>query len=475
MRGMVAVWLLLATSTAAAERPHVLFIAVDDLRPQLSCYGAWPMTTPNLDRLARTGRIFMRHYVQVPTCGASRFALWTGQYPRRPEALSNLAFRLLHEPASEPRPTTLPELFRQAGYRTESLGKVSHHPDGRLEGRIEMPEAWDDVWGPTGHWGDAEATYFGYADGSTRRRGESPAYESADVPDDGYADGLIAAEAVRRLQRLAQSPEQPFFLAVGFFKPHLPFNAPSGDWARYNPDAIRMAVHRRPPTGVDAAISLHPGNELLGQYTLGGQRCQRVDDVQARWLTHGYFAATTYVDRQVGRVLDELERLGLSERTIVVVWGDHGWHLGELGVWGKHTLHEHSLRSALIVRTPQMQRPGVGTYNIVQSVDLYPTLLELCRVSGPVPPEARSFARMLTELPLNRNEPACSFWHRGPHDGHTLRTDRWRLTEWRLRATGEVVQVELYDHHADPDETRNLATRRPHVVARLRPLLTTAP
>ena len=453
-----------AQDATAPQRLNVLFIAVDDLRPQLGCYGHAEMVTPALDKLAREGRLFDRHYVQAPTCGASRAALLTGRYPARPGAYENGAIAT-RPPAQVGRDVVLPQLFRDNGYTTVSIGKITHEPDGKLrDGRPEAPGAWDEVGAPSGKWGSAWDAFFGYADGSTRVPEKSPATESADVPDDGYPDGLIAGAAVAKLREL-EAGNKPFFLAVGFFKPHLPFNAPQRYWVLYDPAKIPAPAHRTPPSGVDPAISLHESFELTPRYT-GLATPGVVTEAEARHLRHGYAACVSYVDAQIGEVLDELDRLGLRERTIVVVWGDHGWHLGEHGVWGKHTLHEVALRAPLIIRSPRPAAPGKASSALIESVDIYPTLAELCGLTAPADLDGTSFAAALADPAAAGKPAAYGFWARGR--AHSIRTDTHRFTEWRdADDPSKVIQVELYDHESDPNETRNIAAQHAQLVAAL--------
>jgi arylsulfatase A-like enzyme len=446
---------------SAAPPPNILFIAIDDLRPQLHCYGCEEMKTPSIDRLAQEGRLFTRHYVQVPTCGASRCALLTGRYPAQPEHYGNNAFLALPRSAAS-AVSTLPGLFRSQGYHTASIGKITHSPDGMTDsGEPELPFSWDEVGVPTGRWRTGWDAFFAYADGSTRIPGETPATERANVPDDGYPDGLIAEAAIEKLHELK---EQPFFLAVGFFKPHLPFNAPSRYWELYDDAGMPPAPNADAPIGVDPAISLHKSGELTPRYT-GLKQAGVVDEEEATRLRHAYAACVSYVDAQVGRVLDELDQLGLNDNTIVVLWGDHGWHLGEHGVWGKHSLHEVALRSPLIVRVPQQPHAGEPSGAIVESVDVFPTLVELCGLSVPQV-DGKSFAAALKDPAADGKEAALGFWAGGR--AHSLRTERYRLTEWRDRADpARVAQVELYDHHSDRHETKNIAADRPELVEEL--------
>ena len=447
-----------------AAPPNILFIAIDDLRPQLGAYGESIMQTPNLDRLAAEGRLFTRHYVQVPTCGASRYALLTGTRPHLPEHLNNAAFENLLPREEQEQPESFAHLFRRNGYYTASIGKVSHTPDGRLfeydgtgEGRLEMPFSWDKVWGPVGKWETGWNAFFGYADGSNRNmeRGAYPAYESAAVPDTSYPDGLIAEEAIRTLREVG---DRPFLLAVGFFKPHLPFTAPKKYWDLYDRHAIDLSPNPEAPDGI-VEESLHPSNEMFRNYAhaVKGGAGVRIDDDQARLLRHAYYASVSFADAQAGKVLDELDRLGLRENTIVVVWGDHGWHLGDHTLWGKHATFERALRSTLIVQTPGMPHPGAPANGIVETLDLYPTLAELAGLAPPEGLGGASIVDILNTPDRAGKDAAYGYWR----NRRTIRTDRYRFTLY------EDGQTELFDHQTDPHETANIAGQFPDVVSAL--------
>ncbi len=460
------------TDRSAVQRPYnVLFIAIDDLRPELGAYGETHMVTPNLDRLAAEGRMFRNHFVQAPTCGASRFSLLTGIRPRSSDHLSNDAFvRLLPREEAE-RPESVAHLFRRNGYYTAAVGKVSHYPDGRVytyqgegDGRPEMPFSWDESTGPADKWGTAWNAFFGYADGSNRNqaRGVAPAFESADVSDSDYPDGLIAATAV---EKLAELRDRPFFLAVGFHKPHLPFTAPQRYWDLYDADAIELSENPDAPTDTHAA-AVHDSNEMFGNYghpVERGAAGERLDDAYARTLRHAYFAAVSYVDAQVGTVIDALERYELAGDTVVVVWGDHGWHLGDHTIWGKHSTFERALRSVLIVRVPEIPDPGTPADGLVESLDLYPTLAEIAGLSAPAGLDGVSLVPLLDDPHHPGKDGAFGYWQ----GRRTLRTQRFRLT---LYDEGEPA-VELFDHRTDLGETTNVADAYPEVVARLLPQL----
>lgn len=446
------------------KKPNILFIAIDDLRPELGAYGESHMITPNLDQLAQEGRLFTRHFVQVPTCGASRYALLTGKRPVSPEHLNNQVFERLSG-LEQAQPESFAHLFRQNGYYTASIGKISHMPDGRVytyegegDGALEMPLSWDKVWGPVGKWGTAWNAFFGYADGSNRnmQRGAYPAFEFAAVPDTAYPDGLIAEEAIRVLREVKSDP---FLLAVGFYKPHLPFTAPQKYWDLYDTTEIEVSPNPERPQGIQEG-ALHPSNEMFRNYgpheSKGGAGVQ-IDTTYARKLRRAYFASVSYVDAQVGKVLDALKELGLSENTIVVVWGDHGWHLGDHTLWGKHATFDRALRSALIIRTPAMEKAGVSADGLVETLDLYPTLAALAGLELPEGLGGESIVPLLNDPSNPGKDAALSYWR----NRRSMRTDQYRITVF------DDGGVELFDHFTDPLETENIATNHPEIVATL--------
>lgn len=457
------------------KRPNVLFIAVDDLRPELGAYGNAIVKSPHMDKLAAEGLVFRNHYVQVPTCGASRYSLLTGKLPRTKTHLSNEAIRLLISGEQEKEtPESFVHHFRRNGYYTVGIGKISHYVDGLVYGytddpegaKLEMPYSWDEMLFDPGKWGTGWNAFFGYADGSNRqsRNKMVPPYESAEVGDEGYPDGLSAKLATEKLKELA-AKGGPFFMGVGFFRPHLPFNAPKKYWDLYDAAAIPLTPSPDIPQNVHPA-SLHNSGEF-NSYLSGEEHpslSQPVSDAYARKLKHAYFASVSYVDAQVGKVLDELDRLGLSENTIVVLWGDHGWHLGDHRVWGKHTIFEKALRSPLIIKVPGMKGKG-SCDQIVSSVDIYPTLMELCKIKMPYEADGTSMVSLFRNPKSKKwNNKAYSYFN----NGISLRTRQYRLTRYYRE---EEPTVELYDHAKDPAENHNVAQERPDIVKQLMPVL----
>ena len=454
---------------------NVLLICVDDLRPELGCYGADYIKSPNLDRLASKGAIFTNHFATVPTCGASRLSMLTGMLPRTRRHLSNEAIRtfISEKPESE-MPETFIHHLKRNGYYTVGIGKISHYADGLLYGytdpvgtKRELPQSWDELAFEAGRWDTGWNAFFGYADGTNRqsRNKQVKPYEKYEVGDNGYPDGLIADLAMRKLKELSQK-DQAFFLGVGFFKPHLPFNAPAKYWDMYRDDEIPLTPSPDVPEDVNPA-SLHASGEFNG-YLSGDEHPSLqtpVSDQYQKKIRHAYFAAVSYVDAQIGKVLDELERLNLSHNTIVIVWGDHGWHLGDHRVWGKHTLFERALKSPLIIRVPGKVAPGGKIDRIVSSIDIYPTLMELCDVEMTFKTDGNSMVTLFNDADRHPWRDAAWGYFR---EGITLRTPEYRLTKY-FRSDQPVI--ELFDHKVDGLENRNVAAQHPDIVQKLLPLV----
>jgi len=454
------------------DKPNVVFISIDDLRPELGCYGNPIIMTPNINKLAAEGHVFKRHYVQVPTCGASRYSLLTGFRPKAKIYLNNNIFETeVANKKEQDRPESFIHHLRRQGYHTVGIGKISHSADGLVYGyeeevstKRELPYSWDELLFNSGKWETGWNAFFGYASGENRQilnRQVKP-YEAAEVDDLGYPDGLIAKAAVEKLKHLADL-NQPFFLGVGFFKPHLPFNAPKQYWDIYQRESMPLAPDSFISKDINSA-SLHNSGEFNG-YKLGDEMAslnKAVSDEYAKKLIHAYYAAVSYIDAQVGLVIKEIESLNLSDNTIVVIWGDHGWHLGNDRVWGKHTLFETALKSALIIKVPG----GItGTSDaIVETVDLYPTILELCQIELHHEVDGDSFAGILKDNIKLKDDVAYSYFK----NGISMRTDRYRLTKYYRTAE---PTIELYDHHNDPYESENIAPNNIELLEKLLPIL----
>ena len=443
-----------ARAAEKVSRPNVLFIAVDDLRPQLGCYGHKEIISPNIDALAARGLLFERAYVMQAVSAPSRACVLTGC---RPDTTHIYGLRTPVRKAM-PDVLTLPEHFRRHGYETVSLGKIYHHVQD------DNGRGWSKpAWRPSGPW-VGRAYRSPEAIEAMRRRdatnppkkGIGPPFDAADVPDDGYPDGALANKALEELRRL-KTAGKPFFLAVGFFKPHLPFNAPKKYWDLYDRSKIRLPEYRKPPKDAPPFALTNWGE--LRQY-VGIPKTGPVSDDLARKLIHGYYACVSYTDAQIGKLLAALDRLGLRDNTIVILWGDHGWKLCEYNSWCKHTNFELDTNAPLIISVPWQRNKGRKTKALVEFVDMYPTLCELAGLPVPSHLEGTSFVPLLENPDRPWKSAAFSQYPRGRIMGYTMRTDRWRYTEWIDRKTKKAVARELYDHRSDPDETTNLAVKR---------------
>lgn len=480
----IAVWAALASglaNAAVAAPPNVLLILVDDLKPALGCYGDPVARTPAMDRLAASALRFERAYANQAVCAPSRYNLLTGMRSTT-SGLYSLSGSLR---ARWPQAVTLPQYFAQHGYVTHSLGKVFHvgHGNPGDDGSFTVPPGHDKVIEyavqerPQGLLTREEALFQNQpAVVGVRPLPRGPAWEELDLPDEAYADGRVASEAIRRLEAWKAHPDRPLFLAVGFVRPHLPFCAPKKYWDLYEPGRLPMPEVTTPPEGAPQ-VALKRGGEIA-QYTPIPESGQ-IDEALTRRLIHGYYASVSYVDAQIGRVLDALERLELADRTLVVLWGDHGFHLGDHGLWTKHTNYEQATRIPLMIRAPGVTRPGSRCETVVETVDLYPTLAELAGLPAPRVPQpidGESLVPLLQAPDRPREDHAYHAFPRGRYLGQAIRTARYRLVVWTPQEqTAGPTHVELYDYQTDPLETRNIAEAQPEVVTQLRQVLNRHP
>lgn len=444
-----------AARAAPGKKYNVLFIAVDDLRPALGCAGDPHAKTPNIDRLASQGTVFRRAYCQQAVCSPSRSSHLTG---RRPDT-TRVYDLVTHFRKALPDVVTLPQFFKKHGYYAHGIGKIYH-------GGYNDEPSWSVPWEPTRgkNFGPEGQKVLGKlkakADGTDVTRVRGLPFEAPDVADNFLNDGWTADRAIEVLKD-REGKDEPFFLAVGFVKPHLPFVAPRKYWDLYDPATLPVADSSDPPIGAPP-FAPQFGGELRAYH--GVPKSGPLAPELARKLVHGYYAAVSYMDAQVGRVLDTLRDLELADDTVVILWGDHGWHLGDHGMWCKHTNYERATRSALVMRVPGRKAAGTATDALVEFVDIYPTLADVCGLPAPAGVEGHSFAALLHDPKRPWKTAAFSQYPRGgrntgPLMGYAVRTDRYRYVEWRKRGTSEVVARELYDHSADPTEDRNVAGR----------------
>ncbi len=441
----------------AADRPNVLLIAADDLRCDLGCYGNSAVKTPNLDRLAARSLCFDRAYCQQAVCNPSRASLLTGL---RPDTI-DIWDLPTHFREHRPDVVTLPQLFKQSGYHAQCIGKIFHN--WRQDAYQGDPESWSvpAVMHYDNHGNDKPMV-----DGPLPPElAGVPKINLRDVPDEAYFDGRIAKLASEALHELK---DQPFFLAVGFWKPHSPFNAPKKYWDLYDGVDISPPDPADAPRGVPP-LALHDSREILGAFSKrpGG----RPTAEETLKLRRGYYAAISYLDAQIGKVLDALEREGLAERTIVVFWSDHGYHLGEQTLWAKTSNFELDARVPLTIAAPGKAQATAGksTEALVELVDLYPTLADLCGLQGPGDLDGKSLRPLLEGTAAKVKQAALTQHTRPAYPseeepleamGYAMRTEQFRYVEWRSVQDGSIVAQELYDHERDPRETVNLANDR---------------
>lgn len=461
MAGSAALPVLLPTISPARERlrsgrkMNVLFIAVDDLRPQLGCYGQKQVISPNIDRLAGRGLVFERTYCQQAVCAPSRASLLSGTRPDTTKIYD------LNTPLRKAMPNvlTLPEHFKNNGYETLSIGKIYHHPSDDRQGWSAEPYRAGTF--PKGAWKgrgylteEAIAQMKEYNKANPNMKGRGPAFEAADVPDNVYPDGCNTDYAIKQLNLLR---DKPFFLAMGFYKPHLPFNAPKKYWDMYKRQDIKLADNPFIPRNAPSYATTNWG-ELRNYY--GIPKKGPCSDELARQLIHGYYACVSYIDALLGRLLDELDRLKLRDNTVIILWGDHGWKLGEHAGWCKHTNFELDTHVPMILSVPGMKTAGRRTWALTEYVDIYPTLCEVCSLPVPGHLEGRSMMPLLKDPARPWKKAAFSQYPRGKVMGYSMRTERFRYTEWKDRKTGKVLARELYDHRKDPQENINAVAQQ---------------
>jgi arylsulfatase A-like enzyme len=456
---LIALTLFITTLLQAEERPNILFIAVDDLRSELNCYGQTHVHTPNIDRLASEGTLFERAYCQQAVCHPSRASLMTGKLPDT-IGVTSLYTDLR---VAAPDVVTLPQHFRKFGYVAESFGKIYHNGHGHHGD----PGSWSV---PPHHFGAGQMYLLPESREAAKRNrerivaaraaGESldfakngPVTERAEDPENTYSDSAMMLEARAGLKRLAAGSE-PFFLAVGFARPHLPFNAPPKFWDLYDRDEIKLPGNPYLPR--DASSYAHHNNGELRSYE-GVPRKGDIPDELTLELRHGYYACVSYIDSLLGELLSDLEALGLRENTVVVFWSDHGFKLGEHTLWHKHTNFELDCRVPFMISAPGYPRQ-VRSGSLVELLDIYPTLCDLAGLPTPEDLDGTSLRPILEDSAATVRDFARSQYPRGKNVmGYTIKTDRFRYIEWTQIDTGKVLERELYDHYIDGEENINQA------------------
>ncbi|AQR75736.1 iduronate-2-sulfatase [Sphingomonas sp. LM7] len=474
-----------SAAPVAAERPNVLLILVDDLKPAIHAFGDPVAVTPNIDRLAARGTRFLLAYANQAVCAPSRINLMTGARSTTTGIYDfgqNLRDYL-------PDTVTLPQYFMAHGYRAESIGKTFHighntigdpqswsappykdhvieyaSPEGKALGRTREAALFNEFEIPKGDvWEYARSLKRGIA------------WESPDVPDDAYGDGRVASKTVARLGEL-RNAGQPFFLAVGFARPHLPFSVPKRYWDLYDRAKLPLPAFERMPEGAPAFAG-KVGGEINAYAPIDDQtREAQYPESLKRTLIHGYYAGVSYVDAQIGKLMAELDRTGLSKNTIVVLWGDHGYHLGDHAIWTKHTNYEQATHLPLLFAGPGIGA-GKATTQLAETVDIYPTLAALAglaRPTGPQPMDGADLTPVLHDPAARVRNYAYHAYNRSNRIGQAIRTERYRLVRWTQEQTG-ARDYELYDLLADPLETHNIVAEQPAVKAQLDAILDAQP
>jgi arylsulfatase A-like enzyme len=423
----------------ATERPNILFIAVDDLKPALGCYGDKTALTPNIDRLAARGTVFTKAYCQWPVCGPSRASIMTSL---RPEANGVMDLKT-DVRAKDAKVLTLPQHFIAHGYTTAGCGKIYDPRCVDNKKDCDKPS-----------WSLPFITPHAKGEGAGGEDGEGhPAYAAPECADTEQTDGLIAETGLELMRKLAGDKSKPFFLAVGFKKPHLPFIAPKKYWALYQREKMPLASYTGGVSN-DSGYVLHDSPEFRSYGDIPKQG--PIPDAMQRESLHGYYACVSFIDAQIGKLMQQLDELGLRENTIIVLWGDHGFHLGDHSMWGKHSTLENATRVPLII-VPPAGSAAKQNASPVEFTDIFPTLCTLSAISVPTQINGRTLEPLLTGQEASVREGALTVFKSKGSIGYSYRTTRYRYTEW-INKFGKMIATDLFDCEADPQESKNLSS-----------------
>jgi arylsulfatase A-like enzyme len=422
------------------KKPNIIFIAVDDLRPQLNCYGKSQIISPNIDYLASNSYTYENAVCNFPVCGASRASLLTGLRPNKNRFKS---FRTrMDEDADDV--LTIGEWFKSNDYFTLSLGKISHHTN-------DSPESWSiPAWRGEKNWRDYQTNENIFAAKTNDNNGAAKAFEIGENLNDDYGDTKMVKKAIEKLDELT-GKEQPFFMALGFLKPHLPFNAPKKYWDLYNEKDIELATNRFQPEN-SPDISMHKYGELRKYTNIPSDFNIDVPDSTQKKLIHGYYACVSYIDDEIGKLIKHLKKLEIYDNSIIVLWGDHGWQLGEHNLWAKHCNYQTSLKVPLLIKYPK-QKTQKRIRSVVELLDIYPTLCELSNIDKPNHLQGKSL------LTINKLDPENLNGYTKYHKGETITTIEKSYTEWRNKDNNLKANM-MYDLVKDPDENTNISKNK---------------
>lgn len=488
---MAAVFMLCCTSAEVegkkSDKPNILLLLVDDLKPTLGVYGDEIAHSPNIDRLAEKGMTFKNAYCNQSVCMASRYNLLLGA-----RSTSTGIYHFGNEFRDVyPDAVTLPQYFMNAGYHVESMGKVFHigHGNTNDEASWSIPHHKEKVIEyilpeSTNRELTREEAFFENSRmfiedlPKNKELPRGAAWERPDVLDEAYADGRVATHAIDRLRKMSKNTDQPFFMAVGFARPHLPFCAPKKYWDLYDPQKLPMPVNEEQPQNAPQCALKREG-EITQFKPVPENENGIYEDGLKRNLIHGYYASMSYMDAQLGRVIDELERLELDDNTIIVLWGDHGWHLGDHGTWTKHTNFEQATHIPIVFVAPGVTKPGTKTNQLAETVDIYTTLADLAGLGDPKVPQpidGISLIPVLQNENVRVKEHAYHAYMKQGYLGEAIRTEQYRMVRWtHTNDTSKDVLYELYDYQNDPQETKNWAAEKQDKVAELERLLNKHP
>ena len=452
---IATVFLFLACTQEKNEKPNVLLLYMDDLRPELNCYGKTQIHSPNIDALAAEGIQFNNAFCNVPVCGASRASMLTGMLPTKNRFINYNTFVSKETPSA----ITLPQLFKNNGYTTISNGKIYHHLDDRMDDWDEVyrPYAFDkneENLAPTDHWQTLWKDYQLPKNKKTYiKTDKGPAYEKAEVHDSTYIDGLMTQKVIRDLKKL-KSSNKPFFLTAGFISNHLPFNAPKKYWDLYPTETIKQPYNNSPQTNIPK-IAIGNYGELRSYR--GIPKKGPIDDQTAKELIHGYYATVSYVDALIGKITATLKSLELDKNTIVILVSDHGYLLQEHAEWAKFTNHKLSARVPLIINLPNGTTKNKTSDTFVELVDIYPTLAEICGLEIPKNQlDGKSLSPLLHGKQVEEKMPILT--KKG--NAFTIRTRDYSYTEYINLNNGQKITCTLFDQNLDPDENTNIAENK---------------
>ena len=466
---------------SSADHPNVLLIIVDDLKPLINAYGQSQMVTPNIDMLSKKSAIFTNAHSQQALCSPSRVSFLTGMRPDYTRVWDLVTLRQDKVPSL----LTLPEFFKNQGYETVGLGKVFHnredqdysfwttpfHGSGRVKfSKNHPPPVFHHRYQNEKSRAAIDAAGLGNLKDALKKAGALTSVENEDVADDAYMDGAITLKALRLIKRLGKK-ERPFFMTVGFRKPHLPFIAPRKYWELYNRDEIKLSTFQS-----KAKDSPNLAYHRFGELTVYSDIQESMNDMKLineakqRELIHGYYACVSYIDAQVGLLMTNLKKLGLDENTVVILMGDHGWHLGDHGIWCKHSNFEQATRTPLIIHSPNIKN-RISNNSPVELLDVFPTICDLTNLEKPNHLQGKSLVPILRNQSDSVKSFALSQYPRGKHMGYALRTKRYRYIEWHLKKNAvngvydpkNIIATELYDYEVDPNETRNIINNGTYV------------